>query len=331
MLDNLPHDQAFSELIVSQLDTYAQKCAGWYKALVSRSQPTPSGRRVKAPAAWAESPDMEQLVSQILQSDSTNSEQFDSLVEREIALLLQAVEAEPLDPADMLEDKKTITSFCLLYTSMRWLATMTAQLRHISDRATNSARGETAKERYNQRWTLLSSSEPRATGASVYLPLNQETAAYVCPSAPPHHIFTNSPQLLRPCSIRLPISQHPRPTHPALLPPQHNPARAPLDYFTQSLPRRPHQRSRPHRPRPQRHAHRLRHRSNALHTAGHVPAPNPRPRTTHGHIPPRSLHTRYYTYELAWLRTHATQRPSPPTKLAKRGFSGVAAAFGAIL
>jgi exocyst complex component 4 len=177
MLDNLPHDQAFSQLIVSQLDTYAQKCAGWYKALVSRSQPTPSGRRIKAPAAWADSQDLEQLVSQVLQSDPADSENFDRLVESEIGLLLQAVETEPLDQADMLEDKKNIVSFCMLYTSMRWLATKTAQLRYISDRAINSAHGEYVKERHNQRWTLLSSSEPRAEGSAVYLPLNQETAA----------------------------------------------------------------------------------------------------------------------------------------------------------
>jgi exocyst complex component 4 len=177
MLDNLPHDQAFSQLIVSQMDTYAQKCGGWYKALVSRSQPSPSGRRLKTPAAWAESAELERLVSQILQSDPSDRENFDQLVENEIILLTEAVSAEPLDQADMVQDKKSLVSLCLLYTSMKWLATKTAQLRHISDRATNSARSESAKERHTQRWTMLSSSEPRAEGAPVYLPLNQETVA----------------------------------------------------------------------------------------------------------------------------------------------------------
>jgi exocyst complex component 4 len=177
MLDNLPHDQAFSQLIINQMDTYAQKCTGWYKALVSRSQPSPSGRRIKAPAAWAESEDIGDLVSRIFQADTEDNDSFAQLTETVVTSLSQAVEAEPLDQADMLQDKKSIISLCLLYTSMRWLATKTAQLRYISDRATNSARAETAKERHNQRWTLLSSSEPRAEGASVYLPLNQETAA----------------------------------------------------------------------------------------------------------------------------------------------------------
>ncbi|EAT83308.2 hypothetical protein SNOG_09116 [Parastagonospora nodorum SN15] len=153
------------------------KCNGWYKALVTRSQPATSGRRLKAPAAWSESEEMERLVSQILQSDPSDSENFNQLVENEISLLLQVVSEEPLDQADMLQDKKSVINLCLLYTSMKWLATKAAQLRHISDRATNSGGGESSKDRHTQRWTLLTSSEPRAEGTHVYLPLNRETVS----------------------------------------------------------------------------------------------------------------------------------------------------------
>ena len=107
MLDNLPHDQAFSQLIVNQMDTYAQKCSGWYKALISRSQASPSGRLVKAPAAWAESEVVERLVSQILQSDPADRQNFDQLVENEIGLLVQAVSLEPLDQADETRNHRT--------------------------------------------------------------------------------------------------------------------------------------------------------------------------------------------------------------------------------
>ena len=69
MLDNLPHDQAFSQLIVNQMDTYAQKCTGWYKALVSRSQATASGRLTKAPAVWSESEAMEDLIAHLVRID----------------------------------------------------------------------------------------------------------------------------------------------------------------------------------------------------------------------------------------------------------------------
>ncbi|KAH8724805.1 Sec8 exocyst complex component-specific domain-containing protein [Phaeosphaeriaceae sp. PMI808] len=175
MLDNLPHDQAFSGLIVSQMDTYALKCNGWYKALTSRTQNSASGRLIRAPAVWAESEEVERIVSQILQADPSDRENFDNLVQQEIELLIKSVNADPLDQADMLQDKKTIISLCLLHTSMKWLATKTAQLRHISDRATNSMGGEAIKERHTQRWTLLSSSEPRPEGTAIYLPLNRET------------------------------------------------------------------------------------------------------------------------------------------------------------
>ncbi|KAF1915375.1 Sec8 exocyst complex component-specific domain-containing protein [Ampelomyces quisqualis] len=176
MLDNLPHDQAFSQLIVVQMDKYAQKCVGWYKALVSRPQPRSSGQQLKAPAAWSESEDIERLVSQILQSDpSPDTDICDQLIGNEIGLLIQAINEEPLDNADMLQDKKNLVNLCQLYTSMKWLATKTARLRHISDRATNSAPSEASKDRHTQRWTMLTSSEPMLEGTPVYLPLNHET------------------------------------------------------------------------------------------------------------------------------------------------------------
>ncbi len=177
MLDNLPHDQAFSQLIVGQMDTYAQKCMGWYKALVSRSQPTSMGRLMKAAAIWAESEEMEQLIARLVQFERADEETSKELLEIEIRLLVEAVEAEPLDQADMIQDRKSITSLCLLYTSMRWLATKVAQLRHISDRASDSSQTETGGQRHNRRWTVLSSSEPRSEGTQVYLPLSVETAA----------------------------------------------------------------------------------------------------------------------------------------------------------
>ncbi|KAL1793579.1 hypothetical protein ACET3X_008561 [Alternaria dauci] len=178
MLDNLPHDQAFSQLIVNQMDTYAQKCSGWYKALVSRSQPTASGRLMKAPAVWAESEAMEDLIARLVRTDPSDHEELNKAIESEVALLIEAVEAdEPLDQADMIQDKKSIVSLCLLYTSMKWLATKTAQLRHISDRASDPIAAESNGQRHNRRWTQLASSDPRPQSAQVYLPLSADTAA----------------------------------------------------------------------------------------------------------------------------------------------------------
>lgn len=184
MLDNLPHDQAFSQLIIDQMDTYAQKCSGWYKALVSRSQTASTGRRTKAPAVWAESEAMEELIAQLIQTDPSDSENFNQLIENEVSLLVEAVETEPLDQADTIQDRKSLISLCLLYTSMKWLATKIAKLRYISDRASDSTMAETSGQRHNRRWTLLSSAEPRPEAESIYLPLSSETASSVFPD--PH-------------------------------------------------------------------------------------------------------------------------------------------------
>jgi hypothetical protein len=31
MLSSIPHDQAFTQLLISQIVTYYDKCCGWYK------------------------------------------------------------------------------------------------------------------------------------------------------------------------------------------------------------------------------------------------------------------------------------------------------------
>ena|ERR1700712_1817368 len=82
MLDNLPHDQAFSQLIITQIMTYYDKCYGWYKgkfspgvsrieltelALVARTQPHPqSGKRTKLAASLTEDVDLKVIIDQIL-------------------------------------------------------------------------------------------------------------------------------------------------------------------------------------------------------------------------------------------------------------------------
>jgi exocyst complex component 4 len=175
MLDNLPHDQAFSQLIITEMNNYAQKCTGWFKALVARSQAKEStGRLVKATAFFADSEnEIGGTIAQLMQADV---EQSSELLEKSISLLIAEVGKDPLDQQDMIQDKKTVQSLCLLFTSMQWLATKVAQLRHISDRATDSSKPDQSNQRYKTRWTLLATAEPRLGGVSVYLPLNHETA-----------------------------------------------------------------------------------------------------------------------------------------------------------
>ncbi|KAF2205581.1 hypothetical protein GQ43DRAFT_385604 [Delitschia confertaspora ATCC 74209] len=175
MLDNLPHDQAFSQLIITQMQTYYDKCYGWYKALVSRVQPRENDRRTKASAAFAENEHIKDVISSLFQADA---EQAPALLDDEIKSLVTEVDKEALDEGDLILDQKNITGLCLLYTSMKWLSTKVVQLRHISDRATDSSQQESGSQRHTRRWTLLASAEPRMGGAPVYLPLDKETAMH---------------------------------------------------------------------------------------------------------------------------------------------------------
>lgn len=81
MLDSIPHDQAFTQLIIDQIITYYEKCCGWYKgkcvnspsvsaigsneartALMTRISPNhPGGVALKTSAAFAESQDIREV------------------------------------------------------------------------------------------------------------------------------------------------------------------------------------------------------------------------------------------------------------------------------
>ncbi|KAF1966502.1 hypothetical protein BU23DRAFT_517960 [Bimuria novae-zelandiae CBS 107.79] len=172
MLDNLPHDQAFSQLIITQMKTYGDKCVGNFKAIMARAQPKESGDLLKACAAYAEfETEIGDTLGELFEADK---ERTAELIDREIKLLLAEAEKSPIDQHDIIQDKKTIQTLCLLYTSMKWLATKVVQLRHISNRATDSSKPQIGNQRHNRRWTFVA--ESRTEGTAVYLPLNQETA-----------------------------------------------------------------------------------------------------------------------------------------------------------
>lgn len=172
MLDNLPHDQAFSQLIITQMRTYGDKCVGNFKAMMARAQPKESGDLLKACAAYAEfESEIGETIGQLFEADADRTAE---LTDAEIRLILTETDKSPLDHHDIVQDRKTIQTLCLLYTSMKWLATKVSQLRHISNRATDSSKPQIGNQRHNRRWTFVA--ESRTEGTAVYLPLNQETA-----------------------------------------------------------------------------------------------------------------------------------------------------------
>ncbi|KAL0262296.1 exocyst subunit [Diplodia seriata] len=169
MLDNLPHDQAFSQLIITQMVTYYDKCYGWYKTLVTRAQ----AKQLKASAALRDNQEVAKKLAALLQADDTNRE---DVLNEAMELVISTSNYQSLKEADLINDRKSVAALCLLYTSMKWLASKVQSLRHISDRATDSSRPDGGRQQHRRRWTNVGSAEPRGDGNPVFLPLNQETA-----------------------------------------------------------------------------------------------------------------------------------------------------------
>ncbi|KAF2238753.1 hypothetical protein EV356DRAFT_479326 [Viridothelium virens] len=179
MLSSLPHDQAFSQLIITQMSTYFDKCRGWFKAMVSRPQfQGGGGRTLKAAAFFAESGDLSDVVS-ALSDPSLDGAAFQQLIDKEVEHLILSTRERPLEDSDLVSDRKNIAALCLLYTSMKWLGARAKSLRYISHRAVDSSRS-TSRSGPKRRWTALGSSENSPISdlddRSAYLPLNPETA-----------------------------------------------------------------------------------------------------------------------------------------------------------
>jgi exocyst complex component 4 len=172
MLDTIPHDQAFSQLIITQMVAYYERCCDWYKVLVSRSQDS-YGSELKASATYASGPgDIHDTVQKLWLAE----EETHHLLEKEVGLLILQTNESPLGMADIILDRKTVAALCILYTSMRWLANKVDQLRHITTHDVDSSRRNTMRASHNRRWTLLNGATKAGDGNNVvYLPMTQET------------------------------------------------------------------------------------------------------------------------------------------------------------
>lgn len=174
MLGTIPHDQALSSLIISQMNRYYERCLTWFKSLVAKAQEVPTAAQIlrfSAELATTEG-DLQQTIKKLWTSDSLDRE----LIEKEVGLFIMQTNERPLEPSDIVQDRDVISSLCLLYTSMKWLAVKIASLRHITRQDTDSSR-PTLPKNQNRRWTLLN--DPSKAGGNqsgpVYLPMTQET------------------------------------------------------------------------------------------------------------------------------------------------------------
>lgn len=174
MLDTIPHDQALSTLIISQMNRYYERCFTWFKSLVAKAQDstgTSQTLRFSAELATTKG-DIQETIQKLWTSDTLDRE----LIEKEVGLLIMRTNEHTLEPSDVIQDRDVISSLCLLYTSMKWLSAKIVGLRHITKHNTDSSQHTMPKDQ-NRRWTLLNDPN-KANGEQqgpVYLPMTQDT------------------------------------------------------------------------------------------------------------------------------------------------------------
>lgn len=169
MLDSLPHDQSFSQLIITHMRTYYDRCYQWSKSLLQRAQLAQEGAvRMRLAAQMATSGEINPVVIDLMKA---KHEESAVLAEKETALLLREVKTKTLEEADLINDRKALAALCTLQVSMKWLASRCQQLRYISPRAVDTSNLQAHDRR---RWTQHFNQHNMPSGP--YLPLDQQTA-----------------------------------------------------------------------------------------------------------------------------------------------------------
>lgn len=169
MLDNLPHDQSFSQLIITQLRTYYDKCYQWSKSLLQRAPSQESNLKMRLAAHLATGGgEINNTVIDLVKDDGKERQ---VLAEKETALLLKQIKNTSLNEADLINDRKAISALCTLHVSMKWLAARCKQLRFISPRAMDTSNMHAHdRRRWTQNFNLASAPN------GPYLPLDAQTA-----------------------------------------------------------------------------------------------------------------------------------------------------------
>ncbi|PHH77418.1 hypothetical protein CDD80_653 [Ophiocordyceps camponoti-rufipedis] len=173
MLSTIPPDQALSALIVSQMVRYYERCLAWYKALVTKTQEQGSkASKLRASARFAvQADELQETMKRLWTSDGMDQ----ALLEKEVHLLMDQTNESGLEMDDVIQDRETISSLCLLYTSMKWFAAKISSLRRITMHETDSSR-QSVPRQAKQRWTLMNDpSKAASEQGPASLPLTQET------------------------------------------------------------------------------------------------------------------------------------------------------------
>lgn len=152
---------------------YYDRCCEWYKALVKRPQTQVQDevRFLKTAAAIAEGGEVRNLVESIW-TNATSENQEDP-IQKEAQMLIAKTNESPLDPFDIISDRRSVTALCLMYSSMQWLAIQIQQLRRIMPERKHSQHDST-KSKHNRQWSQFNSARSKDENTPVYLPMTQE-------------------------------------------------------------------------------------------------------------------------------------------------------------
>lgn len=174
MLGTIPPDQALSGLIVTQMVRYYDRCFSWYKSLVVKAQEQAAGMddNLRASARFSlDAGDLQETMKKLWTADEMDWE----LAETEIHQLMELTDEAPLGSGDIIQDRDSISSLCLLYTSMKWLSVKIAGLRQITMHETDTSRQDLPRHS-NRRWTVMNNPKKASSAdGPVSLPLTQDT------------------------------------------------------------------------------------------------------------------------------------------------------------
>ena len=129
-------------------------------------------RHLKTAAALIDSGDIRKLNDSIWTGDRPETK--DDLLQREVKTLIAKTNETPLEPFDIISDRRSVTALCLIYCSMQWLAAQLLQLRRVVPEQKSSFH-ESAKPTYSRHWSQLRSTRLHDQGNPVYLPMTRDT------------------------------------------------------------------------------------------------------------------------------------------------------------
>ena len=187
LLDALPHEQAFSGLVVAQMRGYYDRCFQWSKSLLQRSLlEGDNTAQMRLAAELATSGDVNDVVIALLNAQKAGHVQDGAvLAEKESALLIQTIRTRgTLDEAELITDRKALAQLCTLHVSMTLLAQRCKSLRFVSTRAVDMMNApspiqpafetKTArKRRPNGQWSMR---DDDVVPEGIYLPLDEHMA-----------------------------------------------------------------------------------------------------------------------------------------------------------